>query len=684
MIHLLGLALFSGVLGGSMTLKHFKKKRSVARVPAVKTQQHPQALPSADKPVEKNAEQIATEEAAELDRHLLYSGSALAMATVGSLYFAPLRIASLVPLAISSQSSVTEAIKRAKNREINIVYLDVFAVFMGVGTGVFMLSALTQTLYLGSNKLLLKSKNHTRKRLSEIFVAKNQNVWVLRDEVEVATPLEFVQIGDRIVLNTGEIVPVDGVIVSGMATVDQHMLTGEAQPEEKTVGGLVFATTLLIAGRIIVEVKEAGGNTIASNIAKALDNTESYIADLQTKGEVEANKTFWPTMTAGGIATVIRGSLVSGGVALSANFSEVMRLGQPMMVLNYLRIASDQSILVKDGRSLEQMEKVDTVVFDKTGTLTQEQPHVARILAFGEHNEDDILYFAAAAEYRQSHPIARAILETAKARGIELPGIDDSKYHIGFGLSVTVNHRRIQVGSRRFMENESVTMNEAIPSIEADAHRHANSLLFVAVDGQLCGLIELAPTLRPESAEVIANLKKRGIRVVILSGDHEEPVRKLAEALQVDDYIAQALPEDKASLVERMQKEGRHVCFVGDGINDSIALKKAAVSISVREGSDIARESAQVVLLGGNLMQLIDLLDLAHELKRQHKIGVRIGTIPSLFSMGGVIFLGFGMSQIMLLYTLSAVGGIANAMLPLLQDRRTTQTLPTPEPKKLK
>lgn len=669
MIHLLGLALFSSVLGSSIVVNKLRKKKgSLAPIKA-----SPLSVPGSTQlvPVEVEDEKAkaATEQAAALDQNLIYSGTALGMATVGMLYSPALSLLSLVPLAIAAKEPIKVAIDYARKGEVNIVYIDVFAVFMGVASGVFMLSALTQTLYFASNKLLLKTKDTTQKKLSEIFTAKNQHVWLVRDGIEVSTPLEYVQVGDHIVLNTGELVPIDGIIVSGLATIDQHMLTGEAQPEEKTVGDRVFATTLLLAGRITVAVQEAGGNTIAASIAQALDSTDSYIADLETQGEIASNKTFWPTIAGGGVATIVRGSLTSGGVALSSNFSEVMRLGQPMMILNYLRIASDQRILVKDGRSLEQMDSIDTVVFDKTGTLTREEPHVERILAFGTHSEADVLYFAAAAEYRQSHPIARAVLGAAQARGIELPSIDEARYHVGFGLTVVLHDQRILVGSRRFMENEGVTLNEAIPALETDAHRQAHSLLFVAVDAELCGLIELAPTLRPETTEVIDTLRKRGIRVVILSGDHEEPVRRLAEHLKADAYHAQALPEDKARIIEEMQQQGRHICFIGDGINDSIALRRAAVSVSIHEGSDIARESAQVVLMGGNLMQLIDLLDLANELKRQHQIGVGIGTIPSLIAMGGVIVLGFGMSQMMVLYALSAAGGVGNAMLPLLRDR---------------
>ncbi len=676
MIHLLGLALFSGVLGSSVAVdkrRKNKKEQALAVAPTGQQDSTPSTETALAVVVNPEKAKVAAVDKAELDRNLVYSGIALGMSVFGSLYYAPLSLASLIPLAISAKAPVKLAYDYARKGEINIIYLDVFAIFMGVGTGVFMLSAMTQTLYFTSNKLLLKTRNQAEKKLSEIFVTKNQQVWVLHDDTEVATPLEQVRKGDQVVLNTGEIVPIDGVIVSGIATVDQHMLTGEAQPEEKTVGDKVFATTLLIAGRIVVAVEQAGGNTIASNIAKALDNTDAYITELDTRSEQAANKTFWPTIAGGGTAWLVRGSLMSGGLALSSNFLEVLRIGQPIMTLNYLRIASEQGILVKDGRSLEQMSTIDTVVFDKTGTLTQEQPHVERVLPMAGFSEEQVIYFAAAAEYRQTHPIARAILDEANKRNITLATIDDAKYQLGFGLHVILNNQAILVGSRRYMELEGIELNELIPAIEAEAHKQANSILYIAVDGKLCGLIELAPTLRPESLRVVSEFKQRGIKVIIVSGDHEEPVRRLAEGLGIDEYVAQALPEDKAALIEKMQTAGRRVCFVGDGINDSIALKKAAVSVSVSEGSDIARESAQVVLISGSLLQLLDLLDVSIEFKRQQKLGIATGTIPSIGTLGGVIFMGFGMGQIMLFYTLSALASVSTAMVPLLRNRTPTK-----------
>jgi heavy metal translocating P-type ATPase len=682
MLHLIGIIVFGSVLGTSFALDHLKRQRKV-RVPTPLVISGPKpvsdtatresevlsaAVPPAPCVVDARRAQANRQEA-EINRNLVYSGTALALSTVGMLYVPVLGTLSLIPIALGTRSTLRYAYRCIRERKTTIVYLDVVAVFMGVGTGVYMLGALNQFLHHSSNKLLLKTRDQTQQRMSQVFSSKNQMVWVLHDGAEVLTPLEKIRVNDQVVLNTGELVPIDGVIVSGMATIDQHMLTGEAQPEEKTVGDRVFAATLLLAGRITVIVEQAGSNTIASNIAKVLDNTDNYIAELDTQGEITANNSVWPTVAGGGFAVLNRGTLFAGGAAVSCNFIEVIRLGQPLTILNYLRIASDQGILVKDGRSLEQMVLIDTVVFDKTGTLTQDQPHVERILPLAGYDENEVLRYAAAAEYRQTHPIARAVIEEAQQRQIELPEIDAAKYQIGFGLQVKLDGQDILVGSRRFMQSEGVVLNDLIPAIEADAHHNAHSLLYVAVNHQLCGLIELAPTVRPESAQVIAELKRRGMRVVILSGDHEEPVRRLATLLGADDYIAQALPADKAGIIEAMQRDGRRVCFIGDGINDSIALKKAAVSISVTGGSDIARESAQVVLLGSNLLQVVDLLDLSRELRRRQRTGTVTAIVPSLVSLGGVVVLGFGMWQIGVIYLATSIVSVGNAMLPLLSQR---------------
>jgi Cu2+-exporting ATPase len=668
MIHLVGLALYVVAVSGVAAYKKNAAKRAIALLP-VSPQPADGAVTSVTN--EDTPERVVklTAEEAAVNRNLAYSGTALALSAAGMFIYPPLGVASLLPLALSSESMLTEVARRLKNREKNIIYLDTIAVVMGIATGYYALSALTHLSYIGSQKMLLQTRDKTQKHFANLFASKQQDVWLLQDDAEICVKLESVKTGDRIVVNTGEIIPVDGIVVGGMATIDQHMLTGESQPEEKSSGERVMATTLVVAGRIIVKIERAGSDTIAAQIAASLDKTEAYINDIQTNGEILANKTVTPTVTLAGVGLLMRGATTMG-LALSSNFSEIMRISQPMAMLNYLNIASSGGVLVKDGRSLEQLQLIDTVIFDKTGTLTNNQPHIHRVVPCRDYSENDIVYFAATAEYRQTHPIARAVEAMARSRGIELHAIDEAEYRIGLGLTVVIAGCCIKVGSRRFMAHEGVPLEDWLTPLESSAHEVGHSLLYVAVGDLLAGVLELAPTIRPEAATVVRRLHARGLRVVILSGDHVEPVRKLAADLGIDEFHAQTLPEQKAAIVERMHEEGRHVCFVGDGINDSIALKRAAVSVSIQDGSDIARDSAQIVLMGDNLLQLLDMLDLADEYKRQQKIVIGAIAAPSVACVGGVLLFGFTMPYIMMLYLTSAVAGVTCANAPLLRKRK--------------
>ena len=277
-------------------------------------------------------------------------------------------------------------------------------------------------------------------------------------------------------------------------------------------------------------------------------------------------------------------------------------LASSLGLLNYFRLAAREGLLIKDGRALELLSEVDTVVFDKTGTLTLGQPHVRRLYARAPHGGDDILKYAAAAEQRQSHPVATAIMHAARARGLSVPSIDEAEYKAGYGLSVTVDGSAVRVGSARFMEMEGIAMPPPVVDLQARCHGEGHSLVLVAVDGRVAGAIELHTTIRPEARAIVRGLRRRHIAsMYIISGDHEAPTRRLAETLGIEHYFAETLPENKAALIERLQQAGKVTCYVGDGINDSIAMKKSHVSVSLSGASTLAVDTAEVILLDGSL-----------------------------------------------------------------------------------
>jgi len=552
-----------------------------------------------------------------------------------------------------------------KEKRLGVDVLDAVVVVGCTGTmAIFPGAILSWCLGFGRT-LVKRSQDNSKKLLLNAFGKQPRFVWLYRDGVEVQVSLDRLEAGDTIVVNTGEVVPVDGIIAEGLAMIDQHALTGESSPAEKGVGDRVFASTLMVAGKIFISVEKAGSETASAKISQILNDTAGYKLTSQHKGEILADKAVIPTLTLGalGMATLGPGAAVA---VLNSDFGTGIRMAAPLAMLSSLALTASKGILVKDGRALELMNEVDTVLFDKTGTLTRERPEVGRIVAAAGHAPEEILLYAAAAERKFHHPIALAILHRAEELNLELPATDDTQYKVGYGITVHIGGRIIRVGSKRFMELEGLPLDQEVKDALEEAHREGHTVVMVGVDGEVGGAIELHAAVRPEVREIVKGLRDRGIKhIAIISGDHEAPTRRLAEDLGMDRYFAQVLPADKADYVAKLQQEGKKVCFVGDGINDSIALKKANVSISLRGASTIATDTAHIVFLEQGLSKLCDLRDIARDLDRNVKRSWKMILTPNIACIAGVFTMGFGIMTSVVLNNVSAIGALANGMMPL-------------------
>ncbi|ETR69150.1 MAG: hypothetical protein OMM_04124 [Candidatus Magnetoglobus multicellularis str. Araruama] len=283
-----------------------------------------------------------------------------------------------------------------------------------------------------------------------------------------------------------------------------------------------------------------------------------------------------------------------------------------------MKIASENSVLIKDGRSLDLLPHVDTIVFDKTGTLTKEQPAVGTIRCCGNYGENEVLLYAAAAESKQTHPVAMAIINEAEARGLNIPVFDDSDYRAGYGIKVRIGGETVYVGSHRFMEASEISIPQEISDMQEKCHVKGHSLVITAIREKVAGAIELIPALRSETAEVIRTLQNlpQIKDMYIISGDHETPTRFLAQQLGIEHYFAGILPEDKAEIVKKLREEGKFVCYVGDGINDALAMKNSNLSVSLRGASNIATDTARIVLMDQGLRHLPFVFGLAHDFQK--------------------------------------------------------------------
>lgn len=606
---------------------------------------------------------------AQSQRDFSIAAGSLGFVTAGSLLFAPLTFIGVAGLFYLTVPTWRRAYyDLTKKRRFTRMVLEAIVLPGTILTGHYFAAAMAYFFLYFALRMVAKAKGRTNKNLQDVFVTPaNRIVWAVHDGVEVECALKDVQIDDILVVEAGETVPVDGTVIEGSASIDQHMLTGESQLVEKELGDPVLAATVVLNGRIFIKVEKAGEETVSSQVSQVLNDMTSFTGTLELRSIDMADRWALPIAVLGGAATAMRGAK-SGLAILWFPLDDALYTIGPLSVLNHLNMALKRGILVKDGRALEALRKVDTIVFDKTGTLTQDQPHVAQIHTSGALTENEVLSYAAAAEHKQSHPIALAILDEAHQKGVEVPTIHDAAYAVGYGLKVMVGKQEIRVGSNRFMAQESLALPNELLAVQSKCDELGYSLIYIAVDDIVVGSVELHSTIRPGTTETIAKLKDYGYNIYIMSGDNEKPTRHMAQKLGIDHYFAETLPEDKANLIAQLQKEGRTVCYVGDGINDAIALKQAEVSVSLSGASSVATDTAQIVLMNEQLDQLIDLVELANDLNKNFRNNLIASSLPSLVILGGVFALHLSLSTAIVFYMAGMAACVGNAFLPLLKE----------------
>jgi Cu2+-exporting ATPase len=421
-----------------------------------------------------------------------------------------------------------------------------------------------------------------------------------------------------------------------------------------------------LTGRILIRVENTGSNTNAAKIGLILEQTQEYKESLRLRGKQIADDFIAPTLVVSGLTLPLLGPSAAMAIIWTA-FGYNMKLYGPISVLNFLHIMAANGILIKDGRSLEMLQKVDTLVFDKTGTLTMEQPQLSHIHPLEPFDEATLLSYAAAAEYRQSHPVARAILTAAEQRELDLPDIEEAAYRIGYGIEVKIDTRLVQVGSAKYMEQQDIHVSDQVQILKTESDARGHSLVYVAVDRTLAGTLELKPCIRPEAKEIINYVKAQGISVTIISGDHEQPTRQLANELGIEHYFSETLPDKKAELIARLREDGKFVAYVGDGINDAIALKQANVSISLRGASSVATDTAQIILMEGDLKKLKSLFEISSFFEANMRTNYLTSIVPGAITLVGVFLFNMGLVGSMLIYFSAKMVGLTNAMLPLIK-----------------
>ena len=453
-----------------------------------------------------------------------------------------------------------------------------------------------------------------RTSLSDVVGVPERSVMRRTGDHRESVAVDTLHVGDVVVVTTGQRIPVDGTIVGGEAMVNQQTMTGEALPVECLAGDRVFAATTLEHGEIEIRAEQLGRDTAVGRIVHAIEVAASEKPDIQLFAERLADREVWRTLTLAGLGGAFSRSFDAALAILVADYGAAARVAIPTAILTSLRRAAGEGILVKGPRTLERLARVDTIVFDKTGTLTSGTLHVTRIVSYERSlAEDELVRLSAAAEQGFTHPVARAIGRLARERRVVIPAVMTTESVLGLGIDVRVEGRRVLIGSRRFMEQQRVRLERARED-EVAAHAVGASPIFVAVDNRLAGMLELQDQLRDDAPEAVRALRTRRMRnVIMLSGDHPESTRVIADTLGLRHHYAELLPEDKARLVRELKAEGRVVAMVGDGVNDALALHAADVGMAVPGGAAVAAEAADIVLLSGGLDRVVRALDLANE-----------------------------------------------------------------------
>jgi Cu2+-exporting ATPase len=587
-----------------------------------------------------------------------------------------------VAIAFTALPSAQRALRAARDKRLSVDVLDLAAIGISIGTGQPVTAAFI-TWLLGLGDLILeRTSDRARTAISKLMKLDADEAWRIRPggggalgakDVEHVSSKKLA-IGDLIVVEAGGRVAADGVVVRGIASVDEKALTGESVPQERKAGDRVLAATVVIEGQIVIEVDRTGTDTTAAKIVQILEGAGAKPMTLQRDTEKIADRLVLPAFGVAGAAGLFAEQIDRVTSVLITDFGTGIRIAVPTSALTGMTLAARKGVLVKGAQYLERLAKADTIVFDKTGTLTRGEPEIFEVVAAGEMPARDAVAFAAAAEARQSHPIARAIRRHAARASIEVPDaeIGSESYAIGVGLSARVQGRNVLVGGTRLMAVHGVRTAKSSRALDAHTNAGASSIL-VAVDGELQAIIGYADEPRKESREVVRALKAKGRReVILMSGDARAPVLAVARATGIDRAFAELLPEDKADRVRALQRAGKTVAMIGDGINDAPALAVADVGVSLYGGTDVALETADVVLLDGGLLKLPDAFALADDAMKRVRRGLGFVIVPNAAAMvlGAIGLLSPGAAA--LVNNGSTVAAALAAVAPLLRRGRAS------------
>ena len=530
------------------------------------------------------------------------------MRRCASNLFLPAPVTSALAV-IRSAKYIKEGLLALWHRKLSVAVLDATAVTVSMVRGDFATAGSVMfMLRLGE---ILEEWTH-KKSVADLASAMSlrvENVWQQVDGTEVLTKVTDVKPGDRIVIRTGGMIPLDGRVVEGEAMVNQSSLTGESMPVAKRPGSPVYAGTVAEEGECVVCVEKVSGSGRYDRVVRMIEESEKLKSTAEDKASRMADRLVPYTLGGTAVTYLLTRDVTKMLAVLMVDFSCALKLAIPVAVLSAMRESSGHHISVKGGRFLEAVAKADTIVFDKTGTLTYATPKVAQIVPFGGHREADMLRLAACLEEHYPHSMANAVVEEAKRRGLTHEEYHSQvQYVVAHGISSMVENKKVIIGSAHFVfEDEGCCIPEGEQE-KYDALPAAYSHLYLCIDGELAAVICIHDPLRREAKDAVKALHESGFtNVVMMTGDNRRTAESVAAEVGVDAVYAEVLPEDKAAFIRQEKEKGHTVIMVGDGVNDSPALSEADAGIAIRDGAAIAREVADITIGANDLYSLLTL-----------------------------------------------------------------------------
>lgn len=471
-------------------------------------------------------------------------------------------------------------------------------------------AAVVVTLIMLGKYMESRSKGKTSEAVRKLMELAPDTAVLLKGEEQIEVPVEQIKVGDHILIKPGSKVALDGKIIYGSSSVDESMLTGESVPVEKNIGDMVIGGSINYNGAMEVEVSRIGEDTTLAQIVKMMEDAQGKKAPISKMADIVAGY-FVPAVMVIAFVVSLLWFFTGHDLAFVLKiFVSVLviacpcalGLATPTAIMVGTGLGANHGILIKSGEALEITHKVDTIVFDKTGTITEGKPKLTHLmkLANAKYTEEELLSFAASAERQSEHPLAEAIVKGAEQRKLPIYSVEEFQSITGKGIEAVIEGKKIAIGNQRFMEEKGESQKEWIEKAQEMASQGQTPML-LSIDGEIMAILGVADTIKDTSKDAIERVKKLGMEAIMLTGDNKRTADYIGKQAGVDKVIAEVLPQDKASVVEGLQKEGKTVMMVGDGINDAPALVQADIGCAIGNGSDIALESADIVLMKSDL-----------------------------------------------------------------------------------